>query len=506
MGYVQDFRLSYALREGLCMYAFEDLTPTPAGAERVELSADKRVYTFRLRPGAVWSNGDPVVAGDYVFAWRRMLESPGEYSYLFYYIRNAKAYQDSFAAGGGMTFDEVGIRAVDDRTLVVTLDNPVAFFLDLVAFTPFYPMHEPSMRPFAVTDAKGRVSYRPEFTRPPHVVTNGAFNLVSWEFKKRVRAEKSRTYWDRDKVKLNSIEFVVNEDRLSQILMYESGAVDWVADVASDVAAELKQRGRDDLVVRPGFGTQYISVNTAPAVHGVRGKNPLSDVRVRQAIAMAIDKGHICENITRMGERPATTYVPPGIFRGYRTEEGLPYDPARARQLLAEAGYPNGEGCPEIPLIYNSAIPVYRDTAQAMRNQLRANLNVTLSLEGLDGQLVRQRYQEKRYAMGISKWTGDYADVSTFTDKYLSSSLNNDTNWGPAEFDRLCDEATREPDAEKRLRLLERAERIINTELPVIPLLHFVNLDWCRPYAKVRFNSRMTTVWKGIEIDRGARE
>lgn len=506
MSYLQDFRISYAFREGLVAYAPGTLEPKPAGAERVDVSDDKRVWTFHLRPAAKWSDGSPVTTKDYVFAWRRMLEEPGDYTYLFFYIHNAEAYSKAFTDGTPMSWDEVGIKAPDERTLVVTLDNPVTYFLDIVAFVPYYPLNEKSMEPFKQVDPKThRVHYRPDFTRPPYVVSNGPFELKTWEFKRRLYLEKSPTYWDKDNVKFNSLECMINEDRLSQVLSYESGAVDWVADVGNDIAAELKANGRPDLSLTPGFGTIYLSVNTAPKVSVIAGKNPLNDMRVRQAIAMAIDRKQICDNTLRMGELPASTFIPPGIFPGYHTNPGFVFDPAKAKQLLAEAGYPDGRGLPPIPLMFRVESPVLRDMVQSIKNQLRANLNIDVELVGLESKICKARYSEKSYAIGVSSWIGDYGDPSTFTDKYLSASLNNDSNWGPKEYDDFCAQATREPDPDKRLRLLEEAERILNTELPIIPVYHVVNMDWCRPYVKIKFNPRMTTVWKGIEIDRGAK-
>jgi oligopeptide transport system substrate-binding protein len=503
MSYVQDFRISYAIREGLYVYDPYTLAPTPTGSVGVDVTPDKLEWVFHLRPEARWTNGDPVTARDYVFAWRRMLETPGEYTYLFYYIKNAQKYEAASARGDAMRFDEVGVKAVDDLTLKVTLENPCGFFLDLLAFVPFYPLNERSMEPFKQEDPRTKkASYSGAFTRPPNVVTNGPFELKAWDFKRRLWMEKSPTYWGRDLVKLDTIEMVVNENRLSQVLMYESGRVDWVADTGSDISAELRAQGRKDLVVTPGFGTNFLTVNTARRVPGLIDNNPLSDVRVRQAFAMGIDKQQICDNITRMGERPATTYIPPGIFRGYTTTPALPYDVERARALLAEAGYPGGRGFPTIPLLFSTASPVTRDMMQNIKNQLKANLNVNVELQSLEQREYKQRVTQKEYVIGPANWIGDYGDPSTFTDKYLSTSLNNDSNWVSPEFDALCAEAAKEPDNARRMQLLQKAEQIINTDLPVIPMYYLVNTDLCRPYVKLKFNPRMTVSFRTLQVTR----
>ncbi len=559
MSYQQDFRLTYAIREGL--YSPDPVTyaPVPAGAERHELSPDGRVWTFHLRKDAKWSNGDPVTAHDYIFSWRRFFEEPGEYTYLFYYIKNAKAYEDSYAKGEPIDISTVGMQAVDDHTLRVTLNDPVTFLLDLVAFPPFYPRHERSMVPFRefsqreimslasdflaknnkqietmtqgeilaelpafaaqLTSAEAQAevekmfrhgmikhTYRNEYTRPPAVVTNGPFNLTQWEFKRRLWLEKSQTYWDRDAVKLDTVEMIVNENVLSQFLQYEAGTVDWLADVPTDLASDLRARDRTDLRASKAFGTAFLTFmcrEELPRSINAGKKNPLADIRVRQALAMAIDKKFITENVTRMGEEVATTYFPPGTLPGFEVLPGLPFDIPRAQALLAEAGYPNGKGLPSLPILYNSENPIRARIAQVLKEQWKKNLGVETEIQSLEVKIYRNRVTEKDYAIALVAWYGDYPDVSTFTDKYLSTSLQNDADWKNAEFDRLCDLATKEGDAAKRLAILQKAEALIDTEVPIVPLYHYVNCSLRRDYVKgIQENPRNLTVFKGVSVER----
>src|SRR5581483_8626064 len=383
MSYMQDFRMTYGFREGLYGVEPGTLRPIPAGATGYDLSEDKHVWTFHLRPGCKWTNGDPVTAHDYVFSWRRMLEEPGEYTYLFYYIKNAKSYSDTITeyytypfrireyekdplkyvreldaykaelekfqqsnptAGESdpkriefdqrlvkelkpqpvakPAFDEVGIEAPDDLTFRVTLTDPVPYLLELVAFPPFYPRNERSMALFKVAldqdlpkeEKTGQITYRSEYTRPPWVVTNGPFELTKWEFKQRLVLEKSRTYWDRDNVHCQQIEMVVNDNPLSEFLQYEAGKVDWMADVPADLGPELLAKHRPDLHLSPAFGTGFLTFMIRPKLPDsiLNGAdNPLADVRVRQALAMSIDKQFIVNTVTRLGELPARTYLPP---------------------------------------------------------------------------------------------------------------------------------------------------------------------------------------------------
>jgi oligopeptide transport system substrate-binding protein len=543
MSYMQDFRLTYAIREGLYSPDPYTFRPTPTGATGYDLSDDKRAWTFHLRPEAKWSNGDPVRAADYVFSWRRLLEDPGEYTYLFYYVKNAENYEKSYAKGEPIPWSDVGIEAVNDLTLRVTLKDPVPYLLELLAFPPFYPRHEKSMEPFKVVGPGGRVSYRADYTRPakykggPGVVTNGPFNLTRWDFKRRLILEKSPTYWNRAAVKSQRIENVINENPLNQFLLYESGAVDWLSEVPGDLAAELKAKGRTDLRVAPAFGTFFLTLMCRPELPASDGggPNPLADVRVRQALAMSVDKQFVVDYITRMGELPARTYLPPdgtlpdfrwlpGPFDTTRSPDqpytpevvrellarppgpagpGLPYDVARARQLLAEAGYPNGQGFPPLPILFNAENTQRLKVAQAVKSQWKQALGIDLEIRQLEGKIFKERVSKKDYVIATVAWYGDYPDASTFTDKYLSTSLQNDSAWERPPFDALCARAIKEGDAAARVKILSQAEHMIDTEMPIIPIYHYVNLMLQRDSVKgLEPNPRNLTVFRDIRVER----
>jgi len=556
MSYMQDFRVTYGIREGLYSPDPDTLDPVPAGAKRYELSPDKRIWTFHLRKNAMWSNGDPVRAQDYVFSWRRMLEEPGEYTYLFYYIKNAKAYEDSYTAGKPIDFKTVGVEALDDVTFRVTLNDPVPYLLELLAFPPFYPRHERSMAEFRefsdhtlmrsvanelqrenfditrltmdellpkleelsksphlqssekqmlrqlVETKCVKYTFRNEYTRPPKVVTNGPFMLARWDFKRSLYFKKSPTYWDKSNVKLDSIEMVVNDNVLSQFLQYEAHAVDWLSDVPVDLARDLKAKGRTDLRSSKAFATAFMTLLVSPNLPSSiqnGAKNPLADIRVRQALALAIDKAAICRDVTGMGEEIASTFVPPGTIKGYEPKPGLGFDVNRAKQLLAEAGYPNGEGFPRLPMLYNSGNPTRERLMQVIAKQWESTLGIKFDLQMLEVKEYRNRITEKNYAIATAAWYGDYPDVATFTDKYLSTSNQNDSDWKNPQFDGLCDQATKEPDPVKRLEILKDAEYLLNTELPIIPIYYYVNCSMRRDNIQnLGENPRNVTVFKAI--------
>lgn len=493
----QDLRVGYALWEGLYTLDPQTLEPIPGAANRIDISADACTYTFYLRPEARWSNGDPVRSGDFVFAWRRMLEQPGDYTYLFHCIRGARQYQQAFAAGESADFSTVGIKIHDDRTVEVTLEHPVVYFPDLCAFAAFWPLHEPSMRPFY--DQKTR-SYRREFTRPPHLVTNGPYRLASWSFRQKIRLEANDHYWDRVNVRSRTIDMIIAADEMWSFLKYDSRAADWTPDASGAIGAALYQQGRPDMHVFSGFGTYIYKVNTLPRLADGR-PNPFCDPRVRKAFSLAIDRQGIVDTITRLGEPTASTFIPPGIFPLYDSPEGPAMDIARARQLLAEAGYPDGRGFPSVTIAYNSEFH-HGNVAQYIRRQWLENLNVDVGLEALEIKVFRQRLHTTRYAIARSSWMGDYNDPSTFLECYLSNSDNNDTGWSNARFDQLIHQAAREADNTRRMAMFREAEEILLQEQPIIPLYHYVNALLYRDNVKgLPNNARNTVLLKHVFVE-----
>jgi oligopeptide transport system substrate-binding protein len=482
MSWMQDIRIAYGLWEGL--FTPDPLTwkPILGTADRADVDPTKTIWTIHIRPSARWSNGDPVKAGDFIFAWRRFLETPGEYTYLHFYVRGAKQYSSDFAdyiaaRKNGDTsprapdFNSVGEKAIDDQTLVITLTDPVPFFPALLAFPPYFPMHEPSMRPFIEKDG---LHYNLDFTRPPNLVTNGPYRLAEWTFKRRLRMVASDYYWNRASVKSRVIDQVFAEDGTAAFRTYERGDADWLSEVDLDLAAQmLAHGGRSDLHIFPAFGTYFYSLNCLPTLSDGR-PNPLHDVRVRQALSMSIDREPIVKNVGRIGQPVAFTYIPPHVFEGYVSPPGLPYDIARARQLLAEAGYPNGRGFPNLSILYNTESN-HADVAQIIRRQWLNNLGIQVNLQGVEVKVFGAMLFSQQYSIARASWYGDYDDPSTFTDKYKSDCDDNEAKWANPAYDSLCAQAAKEIDPHRRLVLLSKAEGILLHDAPIIPLYTYVN-------------------------------
>lgn len=507
MSWMQDIRIAYGLWEGLYTLDPKTLEPILGCADRATTDPTRTIWTIHIRPDARWSNGDPVRAGDFLFAWRRFLETPGEYTYLHGYIRGAKKYSADFAdylaakrSGAQISppdFSAVGEKPLDDNTLVVTLTDPVPFFASLLAFPAFFPMHEASMRPFLESDG---LHFNLDFTRPPHLVTNGPYRLAQWSFKRRLRMVASDFYWNRANVKSRVIDQIYADDGLAAYRIYERGDADWISDVEPSLAAQmLAAGGRNDLHVFPAFGTYFYSLNCEPALPDGR-KNPLADVRVRQALAMSIDREPIVRNVGRLGQPPSFTYIPPGVFAGYTSPQGLPFDVSAAQKLLADAGYPGGRGFPSISILYSSE-GFHGDVAQIIRRQWQANLGIDMRLEGVEVKVFGADLHTQQYDIARAGWYGDYHDPTTFTDKYKSDSDENDSKWANPEYDRLCAQVQREADPARRMQLLSQAEKILLHEAPIIPLFTYVNAYLFRPTVKgIALAANGTVMFNAVQV------
>jgi oligopeptide transport system substrate-binding protein len=515
MSWQQDMRVAYALYEGLYTCDPKTLQPIPGSAYAPEVNKEQTVYTFRIRPEAKWSNGDDLTAGDFVFAWRRMIEQPAEYSYLFSNLKGAKEYEvafaqwkDDLAARKKVTapdFKTVGVEALDRKTLKVTLAQPVVYFYSLCAFPSFFPQHEPSMRAYAKKDDSGTyvASYDQAFTRPPHLVGNGPYRLAEWSFKRRVRMEANEFYWDKAHVQSRVIDQLYIDDQMAAFRAYESKRVDWLAEMDNDLAADLVEKQRGDLKVFPNFGTYFMDFNCLPTLKN--GKpNPFGDRRVRRAFSMAVDRDPIVRNVTRTGERVANTLVPLGSFPTYHSPKGLPYNIAEAKRLLAEAGYPDGKGFPHLRITFNSDFSQHGQIAQVLRRQWQENLGVDLELEAVEIKVFGDRLHNHEFDIGRASWYGDYYDPSTFTDVFKSTSDNNDSSYNVPAYDELLKKAEVEIDPEKRYQILADAENMLLEDAPILPLYQYVGHYMYRGNVTgIPSDSRLMIMMQGVKVERG---
>lgn len=458
-------RVLYALMEGLTSYDNRGKAQ-PAVAERWDISPDGRLYTFHLRNNATWSNGDRVTAHDFVYSWRRTLlpETASEYAYQLHYIRGARA----FSKGELKDFKEVGVRAIDDLTLEVALDNPTPFFLDLCAFATLLPVH------------KATVEKYPDWSsNAAHHVGNGPFTLKDWRLFDRVRVVKNPRYWNAEAVKLNSIDILPASRPNTAFNFYATGVADLMMDkglAPTDLLNDLKKR--PDFHAAPFLGNYFFRFNCT--------RGPFKDPKVRRAFCLAVDKKVLCEKITRAGEIPAWSFTPPGAGNDYQPpqpgtpqeKEGTPQI-AEARRLLAEAGYPDGKGFPIFNYLYRSDSDLDQNIAVELQAMFKKVLGVNMMLQRQEWTVYLQSQSKLEYDLCRSSWVGDYNDPNTFLDMFVTDGGNNRTGWSKKEYDDLIAAAASEVDLAKRYDIFRKAEKILVTdESPICPLYYYVGIQF----------------------------
>ncbi|XHR27373.1 MAG: peptide ABC transporter substrate-binding protein [Chthoniobacteraceae bacterium] len=449
-------RVVNALFEGLTTFDAAG-KPVPGVAESWEISPDRKVYTFHLRKDARWSNGDPVTAEDFRLSWRRALapETGSEYASQLYTLRNGKAFND----GKLKDFAQVGVRVLDPATLEVTLENPTPYFLDLCAFATLRPVHLPSVE-----------RYPDDWTKPGKLVGNGAYLLDAWRVNDRIRLRRNPFYWDRAHVAMESVDILPISKANTAFNVYASGQADLVMDkglVPNQLLDELKKR--PDFHSAPFLGNYFLRFNCT--------RPPFNDARVRRAFALVIDKPLLTEKITRAGEPPAYSLTPPGTA-GYQPPAGLTRDPAQARRLLAEAGYPGGRGFPRVGYLYSEG-ELNEGLAVEIQAMVRRELGVEIDLQRQEWKVYLRSMASLDYDLCRATWVGDYNDPNTFLGCFVTGDGNNRTGWSNAEYDGLIAAAAREPDAVRRLELFSQAERIlISRDAPICPLYYYIGIQF----------------------------
>ena len=452
-----EHHIHMALFEGLVNSDPKDLHPIPGVAERWEISDDGLRYTFYLRSDARWSNGDPVTAQDFVFSYRRMLMPSfgAEYAYMLYVVENAQLYHQ-----GKLTdFSKVGFRALDPRTLRISLKAPTPYFLSLINHNSWYPVHPPTILKYGPMDRRGT-----RWTRPGNHVGNGPFILEDWIISDVVVVKKSPHYWDAERVTLKEIRFYAIENQITEERNFRSGQLHVTNTVNLNSMERLRRERPDHLQLHAWLGTYYYLLNTKVP--------PLDQQKVRLALNLAIDRSAIVENITQGGQLPAYHFTPPNTA-GYTARARLSEDDELARKLLAEAGFPNGEGFPALPLLYNTS-EAHRPIAEAIQDMWKRNLNIEMTLENQEWKVYLASRSNGDFAIARAGWIGDYNDPNTFLDLLTSTSGNNHSGWSRTDYDSLIERASRTLDRAERYELFQQAESILVDQLPIIPIYFYV--------------------------------
>ncbi len=463
---IAEGKILWALLEPLVVTDTETLRASPALAERWDVSPDAMVYTFHLRASAKWSNGDAVVAQDVINSWRRILTPTlaADYAYQFYCIKNAEAFRR-----GTAEFATVGLAAPDAQTLRVTLERPTPYFLGLVAQWNWAPLHLRSIA--AVGDPYRRGT---AWTKPQHFVGNGPFVLKDWSPGQRIVVERSPTYWDRANIPLQAIHFYPIDNADVQDRAFRAGQVHVTDTLPANKVAAYRRDQPQNLRADPYLNTYFFRFNVR--------KPPLDDVRVRRALSLAIDRQAIADKVLQGGQRPAAALVPPGL-PDYTPPSRPLKDLALARQLLAEAGYPDGKGLPPMELLFPTKGfgPIVSETVQEI---WRRDLGVALTIRQQEQKVIYAERRAGNYQILLSDWIGDYLDPTTFLDLWRGDNGNNHTGWKNDRYDELMAQAERTVDPAARGAVLQQAEAHMLDAAPIAPVFYNTHVYLLNPAVK----------------------
>ena len=391
--------INLALMEGLMVYDPRTSKGIPGLAESYTTSPDGKVVTFKIRK-ALWSDGTPVKAQDFVYGWLRTLapETASDYAYMLgMVIKGADAYN----SGKGKA-EDVGVKALDDQTLEVTLVGPAAYFADMTCHQSFNPA------PKWAIDKLGN-----QWTKPGNYVGTGPYNLKEWKPQDYILVEKNAKYWDAKNVKINSIKYLASDNSTTNYKMYKSGAVDWQSGITLDLIDEIVLR--KDYQVSARFGTYYLSFNDSKA--------PFNNVNVRKAFASAIDKKTLVEKVLKGGQIPTDEFSP--AMAGYTPQQGVGFNVAAAKKYLADGGYPDGKGFPPLTYVYNTN-EGHKKIAEYLQQQLKANLGIDITLQNMEWNSFLSMRAKHDYLFARHGWIGDYLDPNTMLDLFVTGGGNND--------------------------------------------------------------------------------
>lgn len=415
----------------------------PAIAKEVIVSEDKKTYTFKLKD-TVWSNGDPVTASDFERAWKWILNpANGSTTAInFYPIKNAKAVNE-----GKASLDSLGIKVIDPKTLVVELEHPTPYFLELTSLMYFFPVHAAS--------------------KPDTMITNGPFDLTLWKHNDKIIVKKNPHYWDASAVRLSEIVIYMVADSNTELNMFEEGEIDWAGlplslGVPTDAIQALAKSGK--LHILPDAAVYFYAFNTEVPV--------LNNANIRKAIAYAVNRHAIVENITQAKQIPAVSFIPP--LMGLRDNDYFQdQDVAKAKELfqkgLAELNM-RAEDFPTLKISYNTS-EGHHKIAQAIQQQLLEGLGIKTSLENEEWKVYLDKLHNHQFELGRLGWKGTFNDPMTFLDTFkYKTGTSNPTGWQDPKYTELLDKADNEIDIKKRDAYMQQAEAILMDQMPIMPI------------------------------------
>ena len=455
---VTESNILSALFEGLVNNSPDGHSIVPGAAERWDVSPDGRVYTFHLRPGLKWSNGDALTSADFLYSFRRIIEPKlgGELSIYCDWVVGGQDYRE----GKTTDLQTVGFAAPDPLTFVTTLKERSPFWLALLSQNPFYPVHRATLEKF---DAYLRRDGA--WTRPGVLVSNGPFQLKAWRVNEFVAAEKNARYWDAAHVRLRQVVFHPIDNLDAEERAFRGGLLHATRYLSTVKLDGYRTAHPAEVHSDPLVQTKYIALNVTRA--------PFNDERVRQAFALALDRAALVNDVLRDGSRAADSFTVPGtgVSAPYSARTRLPRDPEKARALLAEAGFPGGKGFPPMTFHFTTAHQGEQALVEALQAMWQRELGVHVDLITQEEKVWLDTLRTRNFQMLMDGWTG-INDPVDLLQLMLSTSPNNDTQWVSPEYDREFAAAGKSTSDTEREGHLQAMDAALADKVPIIPLYH----------------------------------
>jgi oligopeptide transport system substrate-binding protein len=447
---VIESNLNRALFEGLVNnHPSEDLSAPPGVAYELTPDETYTVWTAKLRADAKWSDGMPVTAEDFAFAYERILtpDLGAKYAEMLYFLKGAEA----FNKGEAKDFSTVGIEVTDPLQFTITLRGPTPYFREVLKHPTWNPVPKHMVLKYGEIGQKANV-----WAKPYRLVSNGPFRIKSFRRNHHIEVERNPHYWDAKNVKLNGIRFLPISNTFTETRMFRDGQLHVTYAASPDMVDFMRGHDPASLRQEPYLGTDFYRFNTT--------RKPFGDVRVRRALSMAIDRDALCESVYR-GFLPAYGMTPP--TDDYTPPRGAFFDPEQARKLLAEAGFPGGEGFPRLKLLISNREATQPVAVQAM---WRRHLGIEVEIEFKEWTAYLLATQTLDYDMVASGWIGDFIDPLTFLELWSPGNGNNNTGWVSEKYAAKLAESFQSTDPAARYDLLKEAESIMLAEAPIAPI------------------------------------
>ncbi|HHG9494622.1 TPA: oligopeptide ABC transporter substrate-binding protein OppA [Citrobacter farmeri] len=461
---VPESNISRDLFEGLII-SDVDGKPSPGVADKWE-NKDFKVWTFHLRKDAKWSDGSPVTAHDFVYSWQR-LANPNTASPYASYLQYGHIVNIDDIVAGKKPPTDLGVKAIDDNTFEVTLSEPVPYFYKLLVHSSVSPVPKAAVE-----------KYGEKWTQPANIITNGAYKLKDWVVNEHIVLERNPDYWDNAKTVINQVTYLPIASEVTDVNRYRSGEIDMTYNnMPIELFQKLKKEIPNEVHVDPYLCTYYYEINNQKA--------PFTDVRVRTALKLALDRDIIVNKVKNQGDLPAYSFTPPYTDGAKLTEpEWFGWTQEKrneeAKKLLAEAGYTADKPL-TFNLLYNTS-DLHKKLAIAAASIWKKNLGVNVKLENQEWKTFLDTRHQGNYDVSRAAWCADYNEPTSFLNMVLSDSSNNTTHYKSPTFDKILADALKATNEEQRTELYGKAEQQLDKDSAIVPVFYYVNARLVKPW------------------------